>query len=327
MATIKEISALTGVSKSTVSRVINHDANVSDRTRQLVLDAIEQTNYTPNFIARGMVTGRLPIVLIIVGDIQNYYFARTVVGIETVLSRTEYLPVVYNSSYDEQKEKNLLEMAKNFGFAGVIPMTATSSLGLFKIFEDINMPMVFINKKLKRSSYDAVFANESEASYIATSELIKNGNRRIAYISGQNAKSRTSREREQGFREAMEDHGLEADSSMIYSGYLDFDSGYRIAKDIFEKTDATAVCSNNYMMAAGVLKYAGEIGKKPFEDFEIACCESVSELYSREIIYAGPDLQLIGEKAAELLLKRIKGSDEPPQTISFAASEVYNPKK
>ena len=85
MSTIKELSAITGVSKSTISRVINNDANVSEKTRRLVLDAIQETNYTPNIIARSMITGKLPIVLIIVGDILNYHFAKTVVGIEKVL--------------------------------------------------------------------------------------------------------------------------------------------------------------------------------------------------------------------------------------------------
>ena len=143
MATIKEISAITGVSKSTISRVINNDVNVSEKTRQLVLDAIQENNYTPNIIARSMITGKFPMVLIIVGDIENYYFARTVVGIEKILSDTEYMPVIYNSMYDEKKERALLNMAKQFRFAGIIPMTSTGSKQLTETCNDIDMTMVF----------------------------------------------------------------------------------------------------------------------------------------------------------------------------------------
>ena len=326
MSTIKELSAITGVSKSTISRVINNDANVSEKTRRIVLDAIQETNYTPNIIARSMITGKLPIVLIIVGDILNYHFAKTVVGIEKVLSNTEYMPVVFNSMYDEEKEQNLLDMAKQFKFAGVIPMTATGSRHLAQVFHDMDIPMVLVNKKLKRSAFDAVIADEYEASYTATSELIKIGNRRIAYLSGQNAKSRISREREQGYREALEDNGLPIDESIIYPAYLDIESGYRIAKEIFKDKSITAICANNYLMAAGVNQYAAEIGKQPLVDYDIACCESVSEIYAKDVIYAGSDLQQIGETAAELLLKRIKGSKESPQTVTFSVTRIFNPK-
>ena len=79
-------------------------------------------------------------------------------------------------------------------------------------------------------------------------------------------------------------------------------------------------------MAAGVNQYASEIGKLPLTDYDIACCESVSEIYAKDVIYAGSDLQQIGETAAELLLKRIKGSKESPQTVTFSVTRIFNPK-
>ncbi len=330
MATIKELSTITGVSKSTVSRVINNDQNVSEKTRQLVLDAIEKTNYTPNIIARSMITGRLPLVLVIVGDLLNYHFAKSVVGIEKVLSNTEYMPVVYTSMYDEKKEKNLLEMAKQFKFAGIIPMTAIGSQQLAKAFNDMDdLPMVLINKNLKRSKFDAVIANEYESGYLVTSELLKNGHRKIAYITyinNQGVKTRISREREQGYREALSDNGLTVDESIIFPGNLDIESGYEVAKKIFLDPEITGICSNNYLMAAGIIQYGKELGKKPLTDYDIACCENLSEIHNQDVINAGPDLQLIGEKAAELLLNRMRGSKEPPQKITFSVDHIHNPK-
>ncbi|MBQ9421297.1 MAG: LacI family DNA-binding transcriptional regulator [Lachnospiraceae bacterium] len=326
MPTIKEISAITGVSKSTVSRVINNDPKVSEKTRRLVLDAIQETKYTPNIIARSMITGKLPIVLIIVGDILSYHFAKPVVGIERVLSDTGYMPVVYNSMYDEDKEQAFLDMAKQFKFAGVIPMTAIGSEQLARTFHDIDIPVVLINKKIKRSRFDAVIADEYEAGYLVTTELIRCGSHRIAYISGPNINSRINREREQGYRDAIIEQGFPIDENIIFKGNLDIASGYEAAKKIFSDPSITAVCTNNYLMAAGVNQYAAELGKRPLENYDIGCCETVSELNSGDIIYAGPDLQLIGEKAAELLLKRMQGSKEPLQNITFAVENVHNPK-
>ena len=330
MPTIKELSALTGVSKSTVSRVINNDPNVSDKTRQLVLDAIRQINYTPNIIARSMITGRLPLVLIIVGDILSYHFAKAVAGIEKVLSGTDYMPVIYTSMYDEEKERKLLDMAKQFKFAGVIPMTSIGSRQLSLTLDEMeDIPIVLINKYIKRSRFDAVIADEYESAYAVTSELIKNGHKRIAYltfVNNQNMKTRISQERELGYREAMIDNGLEIDEKIIFPGKLDMASGYELAPRIFQDPAITGICSNNYLMAAGINRYAKQIGKRPLVDYDIGCCETISDFYATDVIFAGPDLQLIGEKAAELLLSRMQGSTAAPQKITFSVDRIYNPK-
>ena len=326
MATIKDLSAMTGISKSTISRVINNEPNVSEKTRNIVMDAIRETNFTPNIMARGMVTGKLPIVLIIVGDIQNYYFNNTIVGIERVLSGTNYLPVVYNSMYDDRKEKMLIETAVQSRFAGIIPMTGVGTEELLTSFEGVDCPVVLINKWMRKSPYDAVLGDEQEASYLATGELIKLGHKKIAYISGDSKKSRISREREEGFKEAVRDAGLKLEEDLIYPGALDVASGYQLGEELLVKKKLKAICSNSYLMAAGIIKYGEEIGLRPMIDYDIACCECVSEVYSKNIIFAGPDLEKIGEKAAELLLKRIKGSKEPPQRVSFSVTSVHNPK-
>ena len=121
------------------------------------------------------------------------------------------------------------------------------------------------------------------------------------------------------------ENGINVDESLIFPGELDIATGYRLAPKILEKKKLKAVCCNNYLSAAGVVRYGEEHGLHPGVDYEIACCEYVPEIYSKDIIYAGPDLEMIGEKAAELLLKRMNGSHEPPQSISFAVTDVYNP--
>ena len=172
-----------------------------------------------------------------------------------------------------------------------------------------------------------MLGDEQEASFLATNELIGLGHHKIAYISGNSAKSRVSREREDGFRDAMREAGLNIDPTLIYPGRLDVATGYRLGKEILVDRKIQAICSNNYLMAAGIIKYGEEIGLHAMVDYDIACCELVSEYYSKDLIFAGPDLEKIGEKAAELLVARITGSEEPPQSISFAVTRVYNPKK
>ena len=139
MPTINEIAAKLGISKSTVSRVINNDPHVKAETRENVCRVIRELEYKPNIIARSMITGSLPLVLVIVGDIQNHYFAKTIIGIENVLVEKDYMPVIYNSMYDVEKEKRLIRMAKDCQFAGIIPMTGVRSNELEECLREVSL--------------------------------------------------------------------------------------------------------------------------------------------------------------------------------------------
>lgn len=328
MVTIKDIEAASGISKSTISRVINNDPNVKPETRDRVWQYIKEMDYRPNVVARSMIKGTLPLVLVIVGDIQNNYFARTITGIEEVLSNAGYMPVVYNSMYDVEKEKRLISMARDFKFAGIIPMTGANSDELENILKDVPCPVVLINKDIRKIQFDEVLGDDFGAGYAATRHLIDDGHRCIAHISGNSELSSVSRKREEGYRAALEDEGIKIDKSLIFVGKLDIKSGYEIAENLFKNPDITGICSNNFLMAMGVIRYGRTIGKHILRDYDLSCCECVPEMYENErIAYAGPDLEAIGKKAAGFLIKRIKNSNEPQQKVYFSASKIYNPKK
>lgn len=327
MVTLKDLEAASGISKSTISRVINNDPNVKQETRDRVWEYVHKMNYKPNIVARSMITGRLPLVLVIVGDIQSDYFARTVVGVEKVLSDRGYMPVVYNSMYNVEKEKQFISMAKNFQFAGLIPMTAFNTEQLEDVLQDVSCPTVLINRDVRKIQLDEVIGDDFESGYLATKQLIDNGHRKIVHISGDSRHSTVSRKREQGYRTALEDHGIPVDESLIFKGDLDVKSGYKLAGEIFSIPDVTGICSNNFLMWIGTIRYGRTIGKHLLKEYDLACCECVPELYEKErIAYAGPDLEAMGQKAAEFLIKRIENSDEPRQKIYFSATKVYNPK-
>ncbi|WP_418462736.1 LacI family DNA-binding transcriptional regulator [Frisingicoccus sp.] len=327
MVTLKDLEAASGISKSTISRVINNDPNVKQETRDRVLEYVHKMNYKPNVVARSMITGSLPLVLIIVGDIQSDYFARTVVGVEKVLSAKGYMPVVYNSMYNVENEKKFISMAKNFKFAGLIPMTAFNTEQLEDVLKDVTCPTVLINRDIRRMQLDEVIGDDFESGYLATKHLIDNGHRKIVHVSGNLQSSTVNRKREKGYRTALEDHGIPVDESLIFRGELDLKSGYKLAEKIFSISGVTGICSNNFLMGIGIIRYGRTIGKHLLKEYDLACCECVPELYEKErIAYAGPDLEAMGQKAAEFLIKRIENSDEPRQKVYFSATKVYNPR-
>jgi LacI family transcriptional regulator len=326
MVTIVEIASKLGLSKSTVSRVINNDPHVKAETRENVWQMIKELDYTPNFIARSMIKGSLPLVLVITGDIQNHYFAKMITGIEKALTEKEYMSVVYNSKYDPEQEKKLIKMTKHW-FAGIIPLTSGRDGNLEECLADVDCPVVLINRENKKLNVDEVCGDDFNASYKATKELIDNGHRRIGYLSSARITT-VSTKRLLGYCTALEDNGIPVDNSLIVEGNLDMASGYKLGEILLTRSSVTAICCNAFLMALGVARYGRTVGKAVSVDFDVACCECVPELYEKaNFVYAGSDLEAMGEKAASILLKRIEKHDAPIQKICFPANKVYNPKK
>lgn len=316
--TINEIAKKSGVSRSTVSRVLNNDPNVKQITREKVQKVIKEMDYMPSTIARSMVTGNLPIILVIVGDVLNHYFASSIIGIQQVLEKAGYMAVVYNSEYDVEKEKKFIKMAGECRFAGIITMTAVKNDELEESLSNTQCPIVLVNRRLKNIDLDSVYTDDFRSGYIATKHLIENGHRKIAHISGPDYSS-VSKERKRGYCEALEDSRVEVSDELILKGRLSEESGYEIAPIIFANKDVTAVAVNNLLMCLGIARYAREKDYKIPDDLSIVCCETIySDYYETKLTNVGTDAITIGKQAAELLLERINKSDKPIQKILFS---------
>ena len=125
--TIKDIAREAGVSVTTVSRVLNNKADVSDKTREKVLKIIDRLNYNPNSIARGLVMNKTYTIGLIVPDISNAFFAEIAKAIEDELREYGYSVIFCNTDNDKDREKESIDLLRSKqvdGLIGVFPMTA-----------------------------------------------------------------------------------------------------------------------------------------------------------------------------------------------------------
>lgn len=327
MVTIQDLARASGTSKSTVSRVINHDPNVKEETRKRVEQAIRELNYKPNFVARSMITGSLPLVMVTVGDIQNHYFAQTLVGIEKALTRNGYMAVVYNSTYEIEKEKAFIHLSQACNFSGIIPMTGYKSNELEKSLKECGCPVVLVNRYYSGNEFDQVYGNDFQSGYSATRELISMGYQNIVHLSGNSRVSKISAERERGFCQAMQESGQKVRKNMIMQGNLTQLSGFELAKTLLKDAEKpVAICSNNFLMGLGVMDYARKAGLTIRKDYDLAICEMPPELYmNSDFIYAGPQLSEMGEMAANLLLNRIRNPESETKSVVFSSIVTYHP--
>ena len=327
MVTIKDLAAASGMSKSTVSRVINNAPNVKPETRERVMQAVQKLGYQPDILARGMITGMLPMVLVIVGDIQNHFFTQALAGIEATLEEQGFMVVVFDSGYEHEREVTSIQMAKTCRFAGIIPMTGFASDKVTQALRESDCPVVLLNCHRENRFFDQIFGDDYGAGYSATNALLQRGYQKIYHFSGNSAESFISAERERGYRQAMEEAGVPVTEDMVCQGNLRQDSGFLLAQRCLEgETGKAAICCNNFLMCLGAMSYAQQRGMVMWKDYGMAICEQPPVFYQdSEFIYAGPKLQEIGKVAAQLLLERINQPDKERTSIRFSPLDVYLP--
>ena len=327
MITIKDLAAASGLSKSTVSRVINHSPNVKPETRERVMEAVEKLGYQPDILARGMITGMLPMVLVIVGDIQNHYFTQALAGIETTLEDQGFMVVVFDSSYDPERIVTSIHMAKTCRFAGIIPMTGFGSKRVISTLQDLDCPVILLNCHRDHVAFDRIYGDDFGAGYAATRALLRRGYRQIYHFSGNSTESFISAERERGYLAAMKEAGISVDGSMVLRGDLRQDSGARLAARCLKSAKSqVALCCNNFLMCLGAMNYAQQHGLVMWKDYGMAICEQPPVFFMKsEFIYAGPKLREIGRAAAQLLLDRINHPGRKPAVQPFPMLDIYDP--
>ena len=266
--TIKDIAKLSGFSKSTVSRVLTGDGSVKDETRRAILEVAEKHHYKKNELARGMVTGGVNLVMIIPGDISNYFYGAAVKEIQRILYDAGYLVMMCTSEYDAEKELSYLDMADNFRVAGVILLSAIESEKLKTKLSFAEYPVLLMNRYLRNLETDAVVQDNFRCAYTAAQHLIQNGHQRILHISnGRNAS--TTIERREGFLAAMKDAGLPVTEDMVAEGDLSWQFGYDTAKKVFAEKKFTAAFIGNDMMTVGFVKGWQECGGSIPHDFSL----------------------------------------------------------
>ncbi|MFP4660560.1 MAG: LacI family DNA-binding transcriptional regulator [Halanaerobiales bacterium] len=257
---IKEVANFAGVSPTTVSRVINNsDHPVSQETRKKVEKAVEELNFEPNRMARGLTSNRSNIIGVIVHDISDDYFAEILKGIESILYKDDYIINIYNTYRDVKREIKAANILKA-NRADAVVFTGGALLD-----EEYNREITPIIDQLKSNGsivigvtshpfadIDFEIGNLSAAKKV-TGYLFEKGHVRIGYLNGPEILN-TSYQRYRGFLQAFKDNDYRFDYRYLFSGDFSFEGGRRAADKIAgEIGDLTAVVAANDEMALGLM--------------------------------------------------------------------------
>ncbi|NSW91095.1 MAG: LacI family DNA-binding transcriptional regulator [Firmicutes bacterium] len=309
---LADIAKHLNISVSTVSRVLNGKDRVSDETRKKVLNAIKEFNYQPNEIARSLRNRSSMTIGVIVPDISNEFFALLIKGAEAVAKNNGYLVILCNSDYEEEMEKEYLNILAQKQVDGIIVATVCNDDKYFEKILDSGIPTVFVDNlpQVKRN-YNFVTIDNEKASYDLTKYLIGLGYKDIAIITGK-LQETSAIERLNGWKKAMNDSGLKVNNDFIGIGNFKIESGYKIMKKMLELSKMPqALLAANNNIAYGAIRAIREKGLRVHEDLYVVCFDATDNtgLMNIKIPSMIQPAEKIGEIALEIIMKRIDNKE------------------
>jgi len=317
--TLNDLAKYTGVSKSTISRVYNNPEKVKDSTLKQVHKAASELGYYPNRVARRLQAGRgnAKVIGLIVPDIKNPFFADITRGIENVCRDEGYTLILTNSEESVEWQNICLEALRMEGVDGIIlPPVHNSDRHVNRMIED-GYNIVCVDRHIRNSKCDKVLSDNRKGGYMATSHLIGLGHQRIAFIGGIEGIS-TTVERRDGYIEALTENGIKVDEELILDSDSRQYSGEELAKYLLSLSNPpTALFTGNNLITLGTLVICNRLGIKIPDDIALVGYDDVSwsnALNPPPTVISQPAFE-IGQRAAEVLLSRIRNPKSSPVTV------------
>jgi len=323
--TIRDVANAASVGLSTVSRVINGNYPVNEKTRATVLKAIEQLDYVPNGVARSLKMKRTQLIGVIVPDVGNTFFMQLIKGIERRLSQNGYTLMIASSDECAEKEKSIVNIFLEKKAEALIVSTCQVEESYFQRQRRHDMPIVFVDRSIPGLDIDMVSEENELCAQQLTEFLIRNGHRRIGIVNSERNVD-TSRRRNEGFRRAMAARKLPVHPEHVVE-VRGYEGCYKAVRALFEGVPEnqrpTALFATNNRRAEITLSVLNEMGIHVPDEVSLVAYGDVSasELLALKVTRIEQDTQRLGGMAADLAMKRIEKSGAP-QSLSITSQLV-----
>lgn len=305
--TIKDIANLAGVSKTTVSKVINNKADsISKSTRDKIIQIMKEQNYIPNKLAQGLVTKRTKTIGLLIPDIRNPFFTDVSRGVEDFAMEKGYNIILCNTDEDYEKEAQCVLMLSEKMVDGIILAPSSNKSYEKDIYNSLKIPIVLVDKNIDiENAKGVVKVDNKNGTYESTKHLIKKGHKNILYLSGP-LKNNIAKERLNGYISALEKYDIVLNKENIIEGKYKYEWSYEYIKNL-KSINFSAICCANDLMAIGTIQALRErdirvpqdISVVGFDDIETAKLTNPSLTTVRQPSYK------MGKKAIEILINSL----------------------
>lgn len=320
--TLEDIAQKAGVSRSTVSRVINNKPNVRPRVRQRVLNIIQETGYQPHAAARSLASHRSRLIgLVIPRSVHTVftdpYFPRLTLGIAQACNQYDYTLSLFLLHTQDEEQKLYPRVARKGLLDGVIVQVGQMGDDFVCKLAQADIPFVVAGRPVNVPEVSYVDVDNVAGSYNAVSHLIHLGYVRIATITGP-LNTTTALDRFQGYRNAMSRRGLAVNDHLVAEGDFTETGAYYAAQRLIEhQPDAIFVASD--AMALGALRALREANLAVPADIAIVSFDDLPPAVTADppLTTVRQPIRRMGLKLVETLLDIIENGYLPPRRIVF----------
>jgi len=326
MSTIADVARRAGVSKMTVSRVINNSGYISPDTRERVEQAIAELGYIPNALARSLRFKQTQTIALIVTDITNPFFTTIARGVEDTASEHGFSVIFCNTDESREEEQEYVRVLIQKQIDGLLLVPARSTPDSIALLQDKTIPLVLLDRTIPGRPADTVRCDSELGAYQLVRHLIELGHRRIAVLSGPDEVT-TATDRVAGWRRALLEAGLPAPDDLVHYGAFTVDGGYQMARQALACTPRpTALFTANNFIAVGAMHALREAGLRVPEDISLVTFDDLPPTMAIDPFFTAamqPAYEM-GQQATLLLLNRLEGKGpETTQELILPPQFVY----
>ncbi|WP_279281865.1 LacI family DNA-binding transcriptional regulator [Enterococcus gallinarum] len=302
MASIRDVAQLAGVSVGTVSRYLNGQ-QLKQSNMEKIASAIDTLDYKENIIAKGLKNNRSFSLGLLMNSISSRFGSEVVSGIEKVAEDNGYSLLLSGFSNSSKKNEEKVEYLLRHAVDGVIVFLSGEECTDIRKLTHIHVPIISLNSPDIANVADVLLLNDRQSVFDVINHYLAAGHKKIGYLSAPQS-DHTARERLFGAQAAMANN--EAEMKIVVGDYTR-QSGYRGTEELVA-WGATAIFVSNYNMSVGALECFNQKGLIVGKDIAFGHYDYLSEAEQSLLpqITVNPPAEKMGEKAAELVLERIK---------------------
>lgn len=309
--TMKEIAEISGVSKATVSMVLNNkDRNISKKTKEKVLKICKELNYVPNSIARSLATKRTNTIGVIIPDITNPFFAEMGRAIEDFAKIKDYNIILCNTDNLKSKEQEYVRLLVNRFIDGVILISGDQDKASIEILESYEVPFVLVDRYIDvYNQYYRIYCDNVKGIEMGIDYLCGERKRKkVAFVTG-NRELEISNMRLDTYKRKCRQYGT-FDEDLIYEGDFTLEKGMSITEEILKNKEIDGIFYSNDLMALGGLKVLIKSRVKVPQEISIVGYDDIkmASIFEPELTTISQPVYEMGKKACGVVIDLINGN-------------------
>jgi LacI family transcriptional regulator len=311
--TIADVAARAGVSKTTVSRVLNGKGELDETTAARVRQVIDELGYVPSARAVGLARGRTRIVGVLVPSLTWPWMGDVLQGVVDVVEAESYGLLLFTCNRGEESMRQFATQVSAKSFDGLLVIEPEGTLDYIESLHSRGLPVVLIDDRGHQPLFPSVATTNRSGAEAAAHHLLELGRRHPAVVRGPERFGCTE-ERLEGFGEVYTTAGLRIPAELVVDGDFTFDGGRQGIKQLLDgERKFDAVFAHNDLSAAGAIQALREAGVKVPADVAVVGFDDIPLAAHTEpaLTTVHQPLREMGEAAARMLLSYFEGSPSP----------------